>query len=173
MLEWLRRVVGEKKPGAWRWRPVMVGTLAVALLLQPIATLAEDPAAGAEIEGSADSPVSERTEAEAAQEEAAALEDELLKQEKPEGETHHFPWITHPDRWNSDFRRLRAYLQGFAFDHLMFRVAYDIEDEEIEDLYAGIRGLGPIGAVQAGYMKEPFSLEHAMILRNLIGVELA
>ena len=47
----------------------------------------------------------------------------------------------------------------------MFKVAYDFEDEEFKDAYVGVRGLGPLGAVQGGYMKEPFSLEQAMSLR--------
>jgi phosphate-selective porin OprO/OprP len=157
-------------------------------------------------------PDPERTEAEASQEEEAALKDELLEQELPEPEDRPVPAID-PEGWSyqwrngsdlarndgryellfggqiqyegaafhlddglkqteeegwdsdSDFRRLRAYVQGFAFDHLMFKVAYDFEDEELKDAYAGIRGLGPLGAVQGGYMKEPFSLEQAMSLR--------
>lgn len=71
------------------------------------------------------------------------------------------------DGWDSDwdFRRIRVYAQGFAFDHLMFKVSYDFEDEELKDAFAGLRGLGPLGAVQVGYMKEPFSLEQATSLR--------
>jgi phosphate-selective porin OprO/OprP len=72
------------------------------------------------------------------------------------------------DGWDSDwdFRRLRFYAQGFAFDHLMFKVSYDFEDEEVKDAFAGLRGLGRLGTVQVGYMKEPFSLEQAMSLQN-------
>ncbi len=219
MLEWLRRVVGEKKPGGQWLVPVVFWVLAFALLLQPIAALGADPAASpgaAKSSGATESetpaPDPERTEAEAAQEEEAALKDELLEQERPEPEDRPAPAIdpegwsyqwkngsdlvrndgryellfggqvqyegavfhlddglkqTEERGWNSDsdFRRLRAYVQGFAFDHLMFKASYDFEDEDVKDLYAGIRGLGPLGAVQAGYMKEPFSLEQAMSLR--------
>jgi phosphate-selective porin OprO/OprP len=75
--------------------------------------------------------------------------------------------LTDAHGWDSesDFRRLRAYVQGFAFDHLMFKASYDFEDEEVKDLFAGIRGFGPLGAVQGGYMKVPFSLEQATSLR--------
>ncbi len=74
---------------------------------------------------------------------------------------------TDTNGWDSDwdFRRLRAYVQGFAFHHLMFKVSYDFEDEEFKDAYVGVRGLGPLGALQGGYMKEPFSLEQATSLR--------
>jgi phosphate-selective porin OprO/OprP len=75
---------------------------------------------------------------------------------------------TDEDGWNSDsdFRRLRAYLQGFAFHHLMFKVAYDFEDEELKDLFVGLRGLEPLPVVKVGYMKAPFSLEQATSLQN-------
>jgi len=200
-------------------RRIATWFLAIALLLYPAAALAADPATGPGAEESAEAsepetpaPEPERTEAEAAQEEEAALKDELLEQEKPEPEDRPVPAID-PEgwsyRWNngsdlvrndgrfellfggqvqyegaafhlddglkqtdgegwdsdSDFRRLRAYVQGFAFDHFLFKVSYDFEDEELKDLYAGVRGLGPLGAVQGGYMKEPFSLEQATSLR--------
>jgi phosphate-selective porin OprO/OprP len=223
MLDWLRRVVGEKKRGAQRLVPVVFWALALALVLQPIAALGADPAASPETGESAEAtepeapaPDRERTVAEAAQEEEAALKDELLEKERPEPEDRPVPAIdpegwsyqwrngsdlvrndgryellfggqvqyegavfhlddglkrTDTNGWDSDFRRLRAYVQGFAFDHLMFRVAYDFEDEELKDVYAGLLGLGPMGAVQGGYMKEPFSLEQAMSLRNLTFLE--
>jgi len=77
------------------------------------------------------------------------------------------------DGWDSDweFRRLRAYVQGFAFKRLMFKVSYDFEDQELKDAFLGLRGLGPLGAVQLGYMKEPFSLEWAMSLQHLTFLE--
>jgi phosphate-selective porin OprO/OprP len=206
-------------------QPITAWTLAIVLFLAPAAVLAADPAAGPGAEKSAEAsepetpaPDQERTEAEAAQEEEAALKDELLEQEKPEPEDRPVPaidpegwsyrWnngsdlvrndgryellfggqvqyegaafhlddglkLTDEEGWDSDwdFRRARAYVQGFAFDHFLFKVAYDFEDEELKDLYAGIRGLGPLGAVQGGYMKEPFSLEQAMSLQNLTFLE--
>jgi phosphate-selective porin OprO/OprP len=225
MLEWLRRVAGEKKRRAQRLVPVVFWALALAPLLQPIAASGADPAVSSEAEESAGAPAPKApapdpkwTDAEAAQDEEAALKDELLEQERPEPEDRPVPAIdpegwsykwnngsdlvrndgryellfggqvqyegaafhldeglkrTEGDGWDSDsdFRRLRAYVQGFAFDHLMFRVAYDFEDQEVKDVYAGLLGLGPLGAVQGGYMKEPFSLEQAMSLQNLTFLE--
>ena len=202
------RGFGGRKPGA---RGLLAAAFAAfAFLLQPIAALGAEAVDGSEVEESAGAPVPERTEAEAAREEDAALQDELLEQEKPEPEDRPAPvidpegwsyqWkngsdlvrndgryellfggqvqyegaafrlddglkLAEEEGWDSDFRRLRAYVQGFAFDHLLFKASYDFEDEEVKDLFVGIRGLGPIGAVQGGYMKEPFSLEQATSLR--------
>jgi len=206
-------------------QPIATWALAIALLLCPTAALAADPATGPAAEESAEAaepetpaPDQERTEAEAAQEEEAALKDELLEQELPEPEDRPVPAIdpegwsyqwrngsdlvrndrryellfggqvqfegaafhldddlkrTDEEGWDSDwdFRRARVYVQGFAFDRLLFKVSYDFKDEEFKDAYAGIRGLGPLGAVQGGYMKEPFSLEQAMSLQNLTFLE--
>jgi phosphate-selective porin OprO/OprP len=80
---------------------------------------------------------------------------------------------TAEDGWNSDsdFRRLRAYLQGFAFHHLMFKVDFDFEDEELKDLFVGLRGFEPLPVVKVGYMKLPFSLEQQTSLRNTTFLE--
>jgi phosphate-selective porin OprO/OprP len=208
MGERVRSEAGEEPPQAQRSGLLVVWALAFALLVSPIGASGADPAATPDAAESAH----------AAEQEAAALEDELLEQERPERRFPPFPgalpegWSyewrngsrlrrndgryelhfggqvqyevaqfrlddglkrTDQSGWDSDwdFRRLRAYLQGFAFDHLMFRVAYDFEDEELKDLYAGFRDLGPLGAVQVGYMKAPFSLEQAMSLQNLTFLE--
>jgi phosphate-selective porin OprO/OprP len=205
-------------------RFIAAQALAIAVLLCSAAAPGAGPAAGREVERSAE--VSEPeisdadrepTDPEAAQDEEA-LEGELLEHEGPEPEDRPVPTID-PEGWSyewrngsrltrndgrhklffggqvqyegaafrldddlkltdehgwesdSDFRRLRAYVQGFAFHHLMFKVSYDFEDEEVKDLFAGVRGLGRLGAVQGGYMKVPFSLEQATSLRNLTFLE--
>ncbi len=70
-----------------------------------------------------------------------------------------------------DFRRLRLYAQGIAFTRFLFRFAYDFEDRELKEALIGLRGLGRLGTVRVGYMKEPFSLEAATSLRNHVFME--
>jgi len=66
----------------------------------------------------------------------------------------------------AEARRARLFVQGLILRNFIFKVAYDVVDEEFKDTYLGVRDLGPIRALVAGQTKEPFSLENETSLRN-------
>jgi phosphate-selective porin OprO/OprP len=63
--------------------------------------------------------------------------------------------------WNadSDVRQARIYGRGIFFDRFFATADVDVKEGEMRDVYLGVRGLGPLGTLQVGYMNEPFSLE--------------
>jgi len=60
-----------------------------------------------------------------------------------------------------EFRRTRLYVSGDLYDRIIFKAQYDFADSEnaLNDLYIGMKNLGPLGTVRVGHMKEPYSLE--------------
>ena len=68
---------------------------------------------------------------------------------------------TSQEGWDtdSDVRQGRLFGQGFLFQRCFFKASYDFANTDATDLFVGLRGLGPLGSLQVGYMKEPFSLE--------------
>ena len=73
--------------------------------------------------------------------------------------------ITAPDSYDkgtgTEFRRARIFFSGTVYEQLYFKAQYDFADGEgdFKDVYLGLKDLGPLGSVQVGHMKEPFSLE--------------
>lgn len=84
--------------------------------------------------------------------------------------TYHFDPGVRPggDGWGAgtELRRMRVFAQGIVMDSLIFRLSYDLADEELKDAYIGVRDLGPIRALVVGQLDEPFSLEKETSLRN-------
>ena len=66
----------------------------------------------------------------------------------------------------AEARRGRLFVQGLILRKFLFKVAYDVVDEEVKDVYLGVRDVGPILALVLGQTKEPFSLENETSLRN-------
>ena len=61
-----------------------------------------------------------------------------------------------------EFRRARLYVSGDLYDRVIFKAQYDFAGSgpvAFKDVYLGLKGLGPVGTVRVGNMKEPFSLE--------------
>ncbi len=63
--------------------------------------------------------------------------------------------------WDSDVTTRQARLtgQGVFLNRLFATVAYEAKTNDVRDFFFGVRGLGPLGTLQLGYMREPFSLE--------------
>jgi phosphate-selective porin OprO/OprP len=63
--------------------------------------------------------------------------------------------------WDGDFttRQARPYLQGVFLDRFFVATAYEAKNSDAIDFFFGVRGRGPLGTLQFGYMREPFSLE--------------
>ncbi len=63
--------------------------------------------------------------------------------------------------WNGDVdvRQARLYGQGIFFGRFFAKADLDVGEGEMRDVYFGINDVGPLGTLQLGYMKEPFSLE--------------
>jgi phosphate-selective porin OprO/OprP len=63
--------------------------------------------------------------------------------------------------WDSDgeIRQGHVFAQATLLRRFFARAVYDWDDGEFLDVFFGVRGLGPLGTLQAGYMKAPFSLE--------------
>ena len=63
--------------------------------------------------------------------------------------------------WDGDFttRQARLHLQGVFLDRFFVSTAYEGKTNAVKDFFFGVRGLGPFGTLQFGYMREPFSLE--------------
>lgn len=59
----------------------------------------------------------------------------------------------------SEVRQARIYGQGVFFERFFAKADLDVYAGEMRDVYWGIRNLGPLGTLQVGFMKEPFSLE--------------
>ncbi len=58
----------------------------------------------------------------------------------------------------TEIRRMRFGISGKAYRHWAFKVSYAFVAEVIHSAYISYSGLGPV-RLQAGYFKEPFSLE--------------
>jgi phosphate-selective porin OprO/OprP len=64
-----------------------------------------------------------------------------------------------------EFRRARLYMSGTLWDRVVFKAQYDFAGDSesdaasFKDVYIGVKGLGPVGTVLVGHMKEPWSLE--------------
>lgn len=74
-----------------------------------------------------------------------------------------------PEGWDGQVRRARLDVDGLIADHFLFRFEYDVSftrdrladpDVDYKDVYIGVRGLGPLGTLRVGNMKEPYSLQH-------------
>jgi len=63
--------------------------------------------------------------------------------------------------WESDLttRQGRISAGGVFFDRFFATAAYEFKTQEVIDLFFGVHGLGPLGTLELGYMREPFSLE--------------
>ncbi|MBW2229035.1 MAG: hypothetical protein JRH17_01530 [Deltaproteobacteria bacterium] len=60
-----------------------------------------------------------------------------------------------------EFRRARLYISGELFKRIIFKAQYDFTGNPtaFNDVYIGMKGLGPVGTVRVGHVKEPFGLE--------------
>ncbi len=64
----------------------------------------------------------------------------------------------------TEFRRARLYFSGTLYERLIFKAQYEFAntgDGEVDfkDVFIGLKGLGPLGTVNVGQFKEPFSLQ--------------
>ncbi len=64
----------------------------------------------------------------------------------------------------TEFRRARIFFEGTVYERLIFKAQYDFANTgdgntDFKDVWMGLKGLGPVGTVRVGHMKEPFSLE--------------
>jgi phosphate-selective porin OprO/OprP len=63
--------------------------------------------------------------------------------------------------WESDadIRQGQVFAQGTFLERFYAKAVYDWEEGDFQDVFFGVRGLGPLGTLQLGYMDVPFSLE--------------
>jgi phosphate-selective porin OprO/OprP len=63
--------------------------------------------------------------------------------------------------WDGDVTTRQARLngQGVFLDRFFVVTQFEFKTREVIDFFFGVRGLGPLGTLQFGYMREPFSLE--------------
>lgn len=62
---------------------------------------------------------------------------------------------------NVDLRRARLFVQGMLARRFLLKIDYEASEGEFRDIFVGLRGIPWLGIVQAGFLKEPFSLEQA------------
>jgi phosphate-selective porin OprO/OprP len=60
-----------------------------------------------------------------------------------------------------EFRRARLFMSGEVYERIVYKAQIDFAggDVSLKDLYLGMKGLGPLGTVKVGHMKEPYSIE--------------
>jgi phosphate-selective porin len=73
----------------------------------------------------------------------------------------------------TEFRRARLFFSGTVYEQLYFKAQYDLAggDSDFKDVYIGLRELGPMGQLQVGHAKEPFSLEEQTSSKYLTFME--
>ena len=76
-------------------------------------------------------------------------------------------------------RRCRLFAQGTLYDRFLFKFQVDFagagdgNPAELKDVYMGMTGLGPVGTVRIGNMKEDFSLEEMTSSKYIVFLERA
>ena len=76
-------------------------------------------------------------------------------------------------------RRCRLFVQGTLNDRLLFNLQVDFAGNSsgggtaLKDAYMGLTGLGPVGTVRIGHMKEDFSLEEMTSSKYIVFMERA
>ena len=71
-----------------------------------------------------------------------------------------------------EVRQARLNIQGLLFHRFLFKVMGELTGgTSLIDLYVGLRELGPLGTVQMGVFKQPFSLEQAASLKHMVFLE--
>jgi len=73
----------------------------------------------------------------------------------------------------TEFRRARLFFAGTVHEQLYFKAQYDFTggDSDFKDVYLGLKELGPLGQLQVGHSKEPFSLEERTSSKYLTFME--
>lgn len=76
-------------------------------------------------------------------------------------------------RARARLRQFRLVAQGQFLEKGLFKIETEFagSDAEFTDVFLGARGLGPMGTVKGGHMKEPFSLEQQTSRRWLTFME--
>jgi phosphate-selective porin OprO/OprP len=61
----------------------------------------------------------------------------------------------------TEFRRARLYLAGEVYSNVIFKAQYDLAagDTDFNDVYIGLKNLGPLGTIRVGHFFEPVGLE--------------
>jgi phosphate-selective porin OprO/OprP len=74
-----------------------------------------------------------------------------------------------------EFRRARFFVDATVYERLLFKAQYDFAGGQaaFKDVYVGLKGLGPVGTVLVGQMKEPFVLDEQASSNNITFMERA
>lgn len=74
-----------------------------------------------------------------------------------------------------EIRRARIFFKGTLYERLYFKAQYEFAAGEVSDrdLYMGLKGLGPVGRVQVGVMKEPYFLDEQSSSNDMTFMERA
>ena len=77
-----------------------------------------------------------------------------------------------------EFRRARLFAEGTLYDRLTFKIQYEFantgqdgDNVDFKDVYVGLEGLGPVGTLRVGQMKEDFSLEEMTSSKYIVFME--
>lgn len=74
----------------------------------------------------------------------------------------------------TEFRRARIFFSGDVYDRVFFKAQYDFADAnnpDFNDVFIGLKRLGPVGSVQVGHFKEPLFLQESTSTKHMTFME--
>lgn len=81
------------------------------------------------------------------------------------------------DGSGTEFRRARIFFSGDVYDRVFFKAQYDFaqandeDNPDFNDVFIGLKKLGPVGSVQVGHFKEPLFLQEATSTKHMTFME--